>query len=54
MGWVGRDLIDHRAVEWLGWKGLCGSLNSSVVGLGGIGRVLMDPRATKWLGWKGS
>jgi len=20
-GWVGRDLKDHRAIKWLGWKG---------------------------------
>ena len=44
MGWVGRDLIDHRVIEWLGWKGLCGSQSCSVVGLGGFGRVLTDHR----------
>ena len=35
-GWVGLegDLLDHRDVEWLGWKGLYGSQRHRMVGLG--------------------
>ena len=42
LGWVGRDLIDHRVIEWLGWKRLCRSQSCRVVGLEGILSV-MEP-----------
>ena len=48
-GWVGWDLMDHRATEWLGWKGPYGykAIESQY---GWVGRDLMDRRAIESLG----
>ena len=35
LGWVGRVLKDHRAIEWLGWTGPCRPQNNIMVGLEG-------------------
>ena len=39
MAWVGRDLKDHRTIEWLGWNGPYRSWNHRAVGLEGTLKI---------------